>query len=85
MTPWTPRTDGPPIPEGWRAEYTPTIMDGPVIRYSPARCHGGPEVNASRNGVGLSDWWAPVALGVLRALLDRAEWDHKRLARGEEP
>ena len=37
---------------GWKCRYTPTIMDGPVFRWSePSPYPGHLEISASRNGV----------------------------------
>lgn len=79
---WKPREDGPPIPEGWTVEYTPTIMDGPVIRYKPENTYRD-EVSASRNGVHL--YWGGSVPNDLMAVVERARWDHDRLRRRGEP
>lgn len=72
-------TTNPAAPE-WR--YTPTIMDGPVVRYAFNTMF---EVNASRNGVSF-DGPAPIMkiekLAQLIRILEEAGEAHKAIGPG---
>lgn len=68
-----------PDHHGFRCEYTPTIMNGPVFRWKRGRHEWA---SASRDGVMLNTP-SPVAaaeLGVVLKLLELARATHDRLA-----
>lgn len=70
--------DIPAVPE-----YTPTVMDGAVLRWRWGYGNGS-EVSASRNGVALDlpGVYQGAALEQIKALLDLALDAHRKIAAG---
>lgn len=72
---------------GWYRIYTPTIMDGPVVRYRLDSDVYDAEVSASRNGVTISGRWPVMPYGSRTAavisILGLAERQADALRRGQ--
>jgi hypothetical protein len=69
---------------GFERTETSTVEDGPAVRYKLIG-HGlnGPQISASRNGVGIGGWWPIIdskeILDMMVAQMETAWSDFERL------
>ena len=71
---------------GLECRWYPTVMDGPVFRWTYPKKAGGFQVSASRNGVMVCGHSATYAdVGELCELLRLAQGVHQQLAKGVKP